>query len=242
VNGERLGMRKCLLLVLTATQAACASTSGRAASQTPGVPGEVLATVPGGAQGTSRDAARTIGPRDLLDVSVFEAEELSRTMRVSDAGDISMPLLGVVRAEGRTTLELAAYLEGALRGKYMLDPHVAVEVKEAATQSIYVLGEVVQPGSYTASNRDGLTVLRAVAAARGVKPTAKQKRAIVIRPQPVGEPLQIPVNLDDVVKGKSTDLALLPNDVVYVPRNSERAVAIGVIEALMSVVTFKAVF
>lgn len=188
------------------------------------------------------DGDRVIVPRDLLDVTVFEAPELSRAVRVADGGTISLPLLGQIQATGRTPRELEVALQDTLRRTYMRDPRVSVEVKEAAQQPIYVVGEVNQPGAFVSSGQDRLTVLRAVAVARGVKSSAAQGRAIILRPRADAEPLQITVNLNDVVRGKASDLVLLPNDVVYVPRNAERAVALSVVDALIRVVTFRPAF
>jgi polysaccharide biosynthesis/export protein len=190
----------------------------------------------------AQDRGRPIVPRDLLDVTVFEAPELSRVVRVADDGMISLPLLGPIQAAGRTPRVLQLALQDTLRLTYMRDPRVTVEVKETAAQPIYVVGEVNQPGAFLPSGQDRLTVLRAVAVARGVRPTAAQGRAIVFRPRVAGDPTQIRVNLDDVVRGKAPDLVLLPNDVLYVPKNAERAVALGVVDALVRVVTLRTVF
>jgi polysaccharide biosynthesis/export protein len=187
-------------------------------------------------------AARSLVVGDLLDVMVFAAPELSRIVRVGDDGMISLPLLGPIRAGGRTPHELEVALQDTLRRSYMRDPKVVVEVKEAAVQPIYVVGEVIQPGAFVPSGQDRLTVLRAVAVAKGLKPTAAQGRVVIIRPQTNGEPLQIRVNVHDVVKGKVADLGLIPNDVVYVPKNSERAIALGLVDAALRVVTLRAVF
>ncbi len=189
-----------------------------------------------------REAGRVIVPRDLLEVTVFQAPELSRPVRVADDGTIALPLLGSLPAAGRTTRELEVALQDTLRRSYMRDPRVLVEVKEAAAQPVYVVGEVVQPGALIQSGPDRLTVLRAIAVARGVKPTAAPGRALVMRPRQDGDPVQIRVDLNAVVKGKAPDLMLLPNDVVYVPKHTERAVALGVVDALIRVVTFRAVF
>jgi polysaccharide biosynthesis/export protein len=187
-------------------------------------------------------AARAIVPGDLLDVTVFAAPELSRIVRVGSDGTISLPLLGPLQAMGRSPHELEIAVQDTLRRTYMRDPKVLVEVKEAAAQPVYVVGEVIQPGAFVPSGEDRLTVLRAVAVAKGMKPTAAQERVIVLRPQPNADPLQIRINVGEVVKGRVPDFSLLPNDVVYVPKNSERAVALGVVNALLRVVTLRAVF
>jgi polysaccharide biosynthesis/export protein len=186
--------------------------------------------------------ARLIAPRDLLDVLVFDAPELSRVVRVSDAGDISLPLVGVIQVAGMTTREVEVAAQNKLRGSYMLDPRVTIDVKEEAAQPIYVLGEVNQPGAFTSGRAEGLTVLQAVAVARGLKPSASRQRAVIIRTGSQGARVQIPVNLGDMVKGKAPDLVLEPSDVLYVQKNAERAVAQAVIDGLLRVVTFRAVF
>jgi polysaccharide export outer membrane protein len=188
-----------------------------------------------------RVSARRIAPRDLLDVLVFDAPELSRVVRVSEAGDISLPLVGVIRMAGKTIREGEVAIQNKLRGTYMLDPHVTIDVKEAAAQPIYVLGEVHQPGAFTSQGGDALTVLQAVAVARGLKPSASRQRAVIIRTESQGARVQIPVNLGDVVKGKAPDVELHPSDVLYVQKNAERAVAQGVIDGLLRIVTFRAV-
>lgn len=234
------------IATLAATHAAC-STSPIPAASAP-TPEQTNASQPPvgavhpGAAAARPDSERTIIAGDLLEVLVYDAPDLSRAVRVSDAGDISLPLLGVIQVTGRTARQLELIVQDQLRGKYMVDPHVAIEVKEAAPQPVYVLGEVNQPGAFTSGNSGGLTLLQAVAVARGLKPSASHKRAVIIRYRADGDPLQIPVNIADVVKGKAPDPVLQPSDVVYVQKNSERAVALGVVDAMLRAVTFKAVF
>jgi polysaccharide export outer membrane protein len=235
------------LVAVAASHAACAGNRIPDASTPPVTenPAAVLSTVDSlrlDASVAAQDTDRSIVPGDLLEVLVFDAPDLTRTVRVSDAGAISLPLLGAIQVTGKTARQLEVAVQDRLRGSYMLDPHVTVEVKEAAAQPIYVLGEVNQPGAFTATGTNGLTILQAVAVARGLKPTASRRRAVIIRYQANGDALQIPVNLGDVVKGKAADLVLQPSDVVYVQKNSERAVALGLVDALLRAVTFRAVF
>jgi len=198
-----------------------------------------LAAMQAGTASTGQ--GRMIIPQDLLQVTVFDAPELTRTVRVSEGGDVSLPLVGLVRAAGGTPRDLERTLAARLR-TFLHEPHVAVEVAEHATQPVYVLGEVNQPGAFVPGSEDGLTILRAVSLARGFKPTAANRRTVVIRTAPTGERMQIPVDLSDVLRGRMPDIALQPNDVVYVPKNTERAVALGVVDALLRAVTFRAVF
>lgn len=240
-----VSLRRILIAAFAATHAACSTSRAPAVSApTPeqATAGQAAGPVQPGASAARPDSGRTIVPGDLLEVLVYDAPDLSRAVRVSDAGDISLPLLGVIQVNGKTARQLESVVQDMLRGTYMVDPHVAIEVKEAAPQPVYVLGEVNQPGAFASGSPGGLTLLQAVAIARGLKPTASQKRAVIIRYRADGDPLQIPVNIADVVKGKAPDPVLQPSDVVYVQKNSERAVALGLIDAALRAVTFKAVF
>lgn len=236
------------LAVIAAGHAACAGYPAPGTSTPSVAKNPAGVTAPGKDSLRSGDSTanlkthRSLIPGDLIEVQVFDAPELTRIVRVSDAGDISLPLLGAIQVTGKTARQLEITVQDKLRGTYMIDPRVTIEVKEAAAQPIYVLGEVNQPGAFTPSGAEGLTILQAVAVARGLKTTAHHRRAVIIRYRADAEPLQIPVNISAVVSGHAPDLVLQPSDVIYVHKNSEKAVALGVIDAMLKAVTFKAVF
>lgn len=89
-----------------------------------------------------------IGPEDLLQVSVLEAPDLNRTVRVSAEGAISLPLLGGVQAAGLSPSGLEAVLEELLRRSYMKDPHVSIFVEKVRSHAVSVFGAVGKPGVY----------------------------------------------------------------------------------------------
>jgi polysaccharide export outer membrane protein len=89
-----------------------------------------------------------IGPEDLLDISVLEAPDLNRTVRVTDDGAISLALLGSIPVAGLSTRELQAVLEDRLRSTYMKDPQVSVFVQEMRSHPVSVFGAVEKPGVY----------------------------------------------------------------------------------------------
>ena len=101
-----------------------------------------------GTLGNSDAEDYRIGPQDLLDISVFQAPELSPTVRVSGSGEISLPLLGAVQAAGLTPKALEFVLEELLRRSYMKDPHVGVSVKEMQSHPVSVFGAVKKPGVF----------------------------------------------------------------------------------------------
>ncbi len=88
-----------------------------------------------------------IGPSDLLSVKVFQVEDLDRHVRVNNAGDISLPLVGAVHAAGRTVEELQSDVQHRYASRYLQDPQVSVFVEEFASQRITVGGSVKKPAS-----------------------------------------------------------------------------------------------
>src|SRR5579872_1782664 len=88
-----------------------------------------------------------IGPGDLLEIKVYDAPELSDTLRVSNDGEITVPLAGAMKVAGESIEEAQKQVEQRLlSGGYLRDPHVNILVKEFASQGISVLGEVTRPG------------------------------------------------------------------------------------------------
>ena len=89
-----------------------------------------------------------LGPSDEIAVSVFGAPELDREGTIDAAGSFSMPLVGSVNAAGKTPQEFANAIQDKLRARYLKDPSVTINVKEAKAQTVTVDGEVKMPGIY----------------------------------------------------------------------------------------------
>ena len=107
-----------------------------------------LAAEPKTADPISARGDYQIGPEDLLEISVLEAPDLNRTVRVSDDGTISLALLGSLQAAGMSTRELQNDLQDRLRRTYMKDPQVSVFVQEMRSHPVSVFGAVEKPGVY----------------------------------------------------------------------------------------------
>jgi len=119
-----------------------------------------------------------IGFDDVLDINVFEAQELNREVRVSSAGEISLPLLESVHAAGLTPRELELVLEALLRRTYMKDPHVSVFVREMQSHPVSVLGAVRRPGVFQI--RGSKTLLEILSLAEGLADDAGET-VIILR-------------------------------------------------------------
>jgi polysaccharide biosynthesis/export protein len=304
------------------------STGAELAGDPAGIPlawDDVAAVPPAGNQ--------YLGPHDLLDIKVLEASELNRSVRVSGDGAVSMPLVGEVRAAGLTPRELELELEARLRTRFILDPHVSVQVAELESRSvsvvgavnrpglfqsrgvrslldvlalagglsetaggkvivvrapsapsvagtgsasdvvevdlqallesgdarhnvpvypgdavkvvpaalIYVVGEVNRPGAFPLARGAGLTVVQAISLGSGLRPMAS-RHTVIIRTTPTGERTEIDVDLGAVLSGRAADPPLQARDILFVPNNTTRAVALGVVDALVRMVTLRGIF
>lgn len=158
-----------------------------------------------------------IGPDDVLDINVFAAPELNRIVRVSSSGDISLPLLGSVRAAGLTPVGLESHLQDLLRRSYMKDPHVSVFVRDLQSHPVSVMGAVKTPGVFQV--RGPKTLLEVLSLAGGLSDDAGDT-AIIMRgatsvPQPDRESSTVPgdiPSLSPIATGVSSANAHLHTD------------------------------
>ena len=141
----------------------------------------------------------TLASGDRLRVIVFGQDALSNSYSVDSSGRISMPLIGLVDARGRTTQALQGEIEGKLRGGFLREPKVSVEVE--AYRPFFVLGEVTTAGQYPFVNN--LTVQTAVAIAGGFSPRAYRAAADLTRIID-GEPVTLSVPMWQLVRPGDT--------------------------------------
>ncbi|OKH87458.1 polysaccharide biosynthesis/export family protein [Thalassospira sp. TSL5-1] len=119
----------------------------------------------------------TLGSGDKVRITVFGEPDLSGEFEVSGEGQISLPLIGIVSAGGKTLHELSSDIETKLKDGYLVDPKVSAEVMNY--RPFYILGEVKEPGSYPFVN--GMSVLNAVALGGGFTYRADKDDILIIR-------------------------------------------------------------
>jgi len=154
-----------------------------------------------------------IGPEDVLHISVWGNEELTRDATVRPDGMISLPLLQDIPAEGRTAAELAEVIHRMLLG-YVKDPDVAVIVTQINAPKVFVIGNVTRPGEYPL--RSDMSVLQALSLAGGFTPFASPKKITVLRNKG-GEREIHKVNYYDIIDNGEGNYILKPGDTVVVP-------------------------
>ncbi len=157
-----------------------------------------------------------IGAQDLLDISVFGLRELNRTVRVSEEGKISLPLLGEIQVEGLTKTELEKRLSQLLEEKYLQNPQVTVFIKEYQSKRVFMLGAVKEPGPYELLGRQ--TLLQMISQAGGLTSDAGDE-IMVIRQLQDGTNESFRILMDDLILKGDTNLniSLEPNDIVNIP-------------------------
>jgi len=157
-----------------------------------------------------------VGPKDLLEISVFGADELSRTVRVSEDGKVTLPLLGEVLVDGLTKSELEKKLADLLGEKYVQNPQVTVFIREYQSKRVSVLGAVEKPGPYQLLGR--LTLMQIVSEAGGLTRDAGSD-IIIIRQLLDGTSTSLRISIDDLfLKGDAKlNVPLEPGDIVNIP-------------------------
>ena len=156
-----------------------------------------------------------IGPEDLLQVSVWKNESLSRQLPVRPDGKISLPLLHDVQAAGLTPMQLRDKISTAL-AEFMPNPEVSVTVLEVRSYRVSVLGEVQKPG--VLQLKAPTTVLEAIALAGGFRDFASPSKIVIFRKDNGGQTQRLRFNYNRAVGAAGEDnVTLRSGDVVVVP-------------------------
>jgi polysaccharide export outer membrane protein len=168
---------------------------------------------------TASDRPSLIGPLDTILVDVFNVPDLSREIQVDASGRISMPLVGTVDARGKTAGELANAIESSLRGRYVRNPEVTVNIKSSVSQVVTIDGQVVEPGLYPVTNQ--MTLTRAIASAKGLSEFARQDDVVIMRAVN-GQRMAGLYNIGAIRRGTYADPAIYANDVIIVGDSPQR--------------------
>ena len=156
-----------------------------------------------------------IGGGDLLNISVFGLPEFAQDVRVSNSGDVYLPLVGYVQLSGLTPDQAQTVIENRLReGGFVKNPHVTVFLKEYLNQSATVTGEVMKPGLYPILGTQRL--LEVLANAGGLTPRAGKWVTITHHDHPE-EPVKVALPTD-LAKSPKDNIEILPGDTLFVNR------------------------
>jgi polysaccharide export outer membrane protein len=163
-----------------------------------------------------RAAGYKVGPGDVIRINVWKHDELSQQVTVRPDGAFTMPLIGDVAANGKSSDEVARDIASRVHKYFQDQPPITVQVVEVRSYKVYVVGEVQRGGEFTPNHQ--VTVLHGLSLAGGFTRFADEERIVIIRRDARGE-RRIPFDYNAVVhKGDlQQNLLLQSGDTVVVP-------------------------
>jgi polysaccharide biosynthesis/export protein len=183
---------------------------------------EPNAQAPGALSATSTagNSGYLVGALDVLEISVFNVPELSKSVQVADTGTINLPLLREVHVSGKTASEIEKDLTRQLGAKYLKSPQVTVYVKEHNSQRVTIEGAVRKPGVYPIKGT--MSLLQLVATAEGLDKDFYSKDVTVYRAAGGDRTSQL-YDIDAIREGKADDPPLRQGDLVVVDTSSTKS-------------------
>jgi len=181
-----------------------------------------IAAATGATAAAAQDSGYRINGGDLLHISVYGEENLNQDVAVQPDGGIAFPLVGNIDARGLTLRELQAKVASSLRDSQyfpnLTDNEVTVAMVKATGNSVSVVGQVKQPGTFAFDTQ--LDVMQALSLAGGLTPFASESRIKILRRDDAGKQAAIPFDYSDVEDGQELEknILLRGGDVVVVPQ------------------------
>ena len=170
-----------------------------------------------------------IAPMDKLSIKVFKMEDLTGDYDVDLAGNISMPLIGQLKAANLTTEQLDGQLTSKLGDKYLEHPDVSVAIKSSTAHVVTVDGAVKEGGSFPVGGPTSL--IKAIAMAKGTTEDANNRRVAVFRT--IGGQRQAAAfDLTSIRRGEAPDPEIYPGDIIVVDGSSVKSVQKQVLQSI----------
>ena len=169
-----------------------------------------------------------IGAMDVLDISVFQVPELTKSVQVADTGTINLPLIGEVAVEGKTAQQVERDLTTKLGAKYLQNPQVTVFVKEYNSHQITIQGEIRKPGVFPLKGPTSL--LQLIALAGGFEDDS-DSTVLVLR-EANGKRAAATFDVSAIQKGRADDPLLQAGDIVVAGKSAIKAGFNAILKAL----------
>lgn len=214
-----------LMLVLVACNSSGGTRNGAVAGTS--LPAPDTTSASGAYQGATD---YRVGAQDLLSISVFGVQDLTKEVRVNSNGQISLPLIGAVMAGGRTIPELEAELARKYSDGYLQKPQVSVFVKEFTSQRVTLEGAIAKPGIYPITGKT--TLLQAIALAGGVDDKTADLGGIVLMRQVDGKRMAAAYDLRQVRKGVVEDPLIYGDDIIVIEQSASKTALRRFIESV----------
>lgn len=157
-------------------------------------------------------------PLDLLRIMVFQEPDLERQVRISQEYTVNLPLIGSVDLTGKSVRQAEELIRSRYDADYLKNPQITITVLEYTQRTVQVLGAVNQPGAIAFTPEQEMTIVEAIARAGGQARIADIRRVRLTRQSPDGKAETSTINLDDLMRGGTTEKwTLQKGDVIFVP-------------------------
>ena len=206
-------------LVATAASALLAGCAGTRGGPIPYNPQGFVAPDPQAPKLLEEDYR--IAPLDTLKISVFQVPDLSGEFQVDLTGNVSLPLVGNVKAVDLTTAELDRRLTEMLGAKYLQHPDVSVGIKSSSTRNLTVDGSVKAAGVFPVTGP--LTLIQAIAMAHGTDENANPHRVAIFRTIK-GQRMAAAFDLTSIRRGEAEDPRVFAGDIIVVDGSKVKGV------------------
>jgi polysaccharide biosynthesis/export protein len=180
-------------------------------------PAEVLPSLPE----VSAKPDYILNPSDTLQVRVFQEDELTREISISQEYTISLPLIGIVNLREKSVRQAEELIRSLYDKDFLKNPQVTVTVLRYAERTVNVIGQVNSPGAIPFPVEQGLTLLEAITRAGGFNRIADQKDVRITRTDEKGIPKTFSINVMRLIDARSSNLwSLQVGDIVFVPETT----------------------
>ncbi len=178
---------------------------------------EVLPTIPE----VSDKTDYVLRPSDTLQVRVFQEEDITREVSISQEYTISLPLIGTINLRDKSVRQAEEMIRQLYDRDFYVNPQVTLTVLRYAERTVNVIGQVNSPGAIPFPIEKGLTLLEAITRAGGFTRIANQKDVRITRTDDKGVSKTYSVNAIRLIDARSSNLwSLQVGDVVFVPESN----------------------
>ena len=209
-------------ILLAALAVPLAGSAQTAATESAAAPPPASTVVPVNTVGATTGSLTVASPQyvlrpgDVVQVKVYQEEDLTAVSRIGKEGTINMPLLGSVKVISNSLAEATVIIRDLLAKEYLVNPQVSLNVTEFAKRRFTVLGQVQKPGTYDMPTDESVSLLQAIATAGGYTRIGNPRRITVQRTVDKANTL-LKLDAEAMANDKQQQpFVVLPDDVIIV--------------------------
>jgi len=167
--------------------------------------------------GIAQDVAYRLKPLDVIEMRVFQEQDMDTLCKIGANGEIILPLINNVKVAGLTLQQAQSRIKELYEKDYLVNANVSLYIREYAPQRVYVIGQVNRPGEVLFPPEEEMTLSRAIAGAMGATRIATLRSLIVKRKMPDGTIKVFEVDLKAILSDKNAkDFPIYDGDTIEV--------------------------